>query len=156
MNAMRNLFCLLLPLTLAAQEVPPGEGLGLDLRRELGSDPTTRIHLITSGCWDGLLLSPAAPQTVRMWQRRRAEATVEVWDVAFQESLGNRTFHLFFEDLRSRLLRAFASPPASHGAIELSQFMLSDPANPQQTNLNTVRSLQDRYNRLPPNGSPVR
>jgi hypothetical protein len=153
---MRTLFCLLLPLTLAAQEVPPGEGLALDLRRELGSDPTIRIHLVTSGCWDGLLLSSTSPQTVRMRQRRRAEATVEVWDLGFQESLGSRTFHLFFVDLRSRLLRAFASPPASHGAIELSQFMQSDPSSPQQTNLTTVRSLQDRYNRLPPNGSPVR
>ena len=153
---MRALYCLLLPLTLAAQDPRPVEGLTLDLRTELGSDPTARIALVSPGCWEGLVLSAGALQSPRKPRLRRAEATVEVWDVAFQESPRSQAFNLYLADFRSRLLRALANPPESHAAIELGELMLSDPGNPQGLNLTTVRSLQERFNRLPPNGSPVR
>jgi hypothetical protein len=81
---------------------------------------------------------------------------VEVWDFAFQESLRDKTFRLFRGDLGERLMKALAAPPASHAEIELAEFMMADPSNPAATNLNVVRSLQERFNRLPPNGSPVR
>jgi hypothetical protein len=34
--------------------------------------------------------------------------------------------------------------------------MLSDPSNPQVLDLTKVKSMQDRFNVLPPNGSPLK
>lgn len=34
--------------------------------------------------------------------------------------------------------------------------MLSDPGNPQLLDLTRVQALQERFNRLPPNESPVK
>jgi hypothetical protein len=34
--------------------------------------------------------------------------------------------------------------------------MVSDPSNPQKLDLTRVQSMQERFNRLPPNGSLAR
>jgi hypothetical protein len=96
-------------------------------------------------------MQPAPPT-----RRRAAEATVEVWDWAFQESRRGSAFSLYLGTLSQRLSRALALPPPSHGSLELSELMLSDPGHPQKLDLIKVKSLQDRFNRLPPNGSPVK
>ncbi|BDU70375.1 hypothetical protein GETHOR_24760 [Geothrix oryzae] len=151
---MNALSCLLLPLALAAQE-PPALGLALDVRTELGGDPMAGIRLAPRGCWDGLLLG-SPPRPLPPASRRAPEATVEVWDIALQEPPRHRAFRLFLGDFRARLNRALAIPPFSHGAIELGEFMMSDPSQPQWLDSVKVRSLQERFNRQPPHGSPVR
>ena len=83
-----------------------------------------------------------------------AEATVEVWDLAPPELGRAATFSLFLDTLRRSLSRAWETPPPSHQAIELVDFVLSDPSNPQKLDLTKVQSMQERFNRLPPNGSP--
>jgi hypothetical protein len=81
---------------------------------------------------------------------------VEVWDFALRESPRAAAFGFFLGTLRQRLSKAWELPPASHQALELSEFMLSDPSNPQKLDLTKVKSLQERFNALPPNGSPVK
>ena len=147
---MRALACLLLPALLAAQEPGPA----LDLHTELGTDPHARIRLAPPGCWDGLLLGAARP--VKPARRGVAGATVEVWDLALREAPDRATFGLYLEGLRSRLARGFAAPPPSHGKLELAELVGSDPSSPQKLDLTKVKSMQERFNRLPPNGSPVR
>jgi hypothetical protein len=113
------------------------------------------IQLTPPGCWDQLLLGSIARPTPPA-RRRPAEATVEVWDFALRESAREATFGFFLGTLRQRLSRAWALPPPSHQALELSEIMLADPSNPQKLDLTKVKSLQERFNALPPNGSPVR
>lgn len=149
---MRLPASLLLACALAAQEA--GGPARLDLHTDLGTEPTARIRLAPPGCWDGLLLSGTRP-LVRPARGRPAEATVEVWDLAYRETPRQATFHLYLEDLRARLARGFAAPPPSHGRVELAEVVGSDPSNPQKLDLTKVQSMQERYNRLPPNGSPV-
>jgi hypothetical protein len=153
---MRALLCLLIPWFLAAQEPEVIQGLALDLHTKLGADSAARIQLVTPGCWDGLLLSSTiVPQTPRT-ARRTAEATVEVWDLAPRESPRTRAFGLFLEALRERLAKALAAPPPKYQALELSEIMANDPSTPQKLDLTKVKSMQDRFNRLPPSGSPAK
>jgi hypothetical protein len=127
----------------------------MELRQSLGMAPAPLIRLAPPGCWDQLLLG-CASRPAPPGRRRSAEATVEVWDVALQESTRDATFGFFLGTLRQRLSKAWALPPASHQALELSELMLSDPSNPQKLDLTKVKSLQERFNALPPNGSPVK
>ncbi len=152
---MRILIGLLLPGLLTAQEPVPATGSPMALRKSLGVMPDALIQLAPPGCWDQLILGsvfqPAPPA-----RRGLAEATVEVWDVALRESTREAIFGFFLGTLRQRLSRAWELPPASHQALELSEIMLGDPSSPQKLDLTKVKSLQDRFNALPPNGSPVR
>lgn len=151
---MRGLICFLLPVFLAAQE--PAPGLTLDLRTDLGSDSTADLRLVQRGCWDRLILG-ATVRPVQPARRRAAEATVEVWDWALPEaSQREQSFGLYLDVLQQRLSRAFAVPPPKHQALELSEIMQNDPSTPQKLDLTKVKSMQDRFNRNPPNGSPVR
>ena len=130
--------------------------LPLDLRTDLGSDPAARIRRVPPGIWNGLLLASRTPPPVHAHDRRRfAEATVEVADFLPPGSPRTEAFTFYLRDLRTRLLRGFQVPPPSHGQIELAEFMGSDPSHPEASNLDRARSLQDRFNRIPPNGSPV-
>ncbi|WP_243382026.1 hypothetical protein [Geothrix alkalitolerans] len=133
---------------LAAQEVGT-----LDLRTDLGTDPIVHLRLVHPGCWDSLILH-AAPQPLRAPQRGDAGATVEVWDLAYQDTPRREAFNLTLKALRDRLIRAFAAPPPSHGKIELSELVASDPSNPQQLDLTKVQSMQERFN-PPPRTSPA-
>jgi hypothetical protein len=151
---MRPLIGLLLAPLLAAQGAG-GSDLPLDLRTDLGSDLVAQIRLAPSGCWNGLLLGASTPPA-RPKPRRPAEATVEIWDLALRESPRHEAFGLYLGALRKRLSKALELPPPSHQSIELSEFMLSDPANPQKLDLTRVESMQERFNKLPPNGSPVK
>ena len=81
---------------------------------------------------------------------------MEVWDFAPREAPRDGAFGLFLGNLRQRLSKAWELPPASHQALELSEIMLSDPSSPQKLDLTRVKSMQDRFNVLPPNGSPVK
>jgi hypothetical protein len=155
---MRALACLLLPALLGAQD-PSGiqpPALGLDLRTDLGTDPLAALQLVPPRAWDGLILGVLATPPPRQGRRGTAGATVEVWDFALLESSRGAAFSLYLGFLRDRLNRAWALPPPGHGKIELAEFVFSDPANPQKLDLTKVKSLQDRFNRLPPHGSPVR
>ena len=152
---MRTLICLLLPALLGALEPAPVPGLALELQSELGRDPLAAIRLVPPGCWDALVQGSPLARTPPA-RPRSGEATVEVWDVASQLSLRSETFGFYLSNLRARLSRALAVPPPKHQAIELSEIMFSDPGNPQKLDLIKVKSLQERFNRLPPNGSPVK
>lgn len=147
--------CLLLPFALAIQEPNPIPALVLDLRSDLGADPMSRIQLAPAGCWNGLVLAAAA-RPMPPDRKRAAGTTVEVWDFFPSPSPRQEAFGLYLDTLRERLSRAWLSPPPVHGAIELSEIMFSDPASPQKLDLTKVKSLQERYNRMPPNGSPVK
>ena len=151
---MRPFLCCLLVSLLVAQEpaqLPPAL---LDLQTDLGSDPAAGIQVAPRGCWDGLLFGAV----VRPPPRRPTvgEATVEVWDLLPPSRPRQEAFSLYLGSLRERLSRAFAQPPPKLQALELSEIMLSDPSNPQKLDLTKVKSMQDRFNRLPPNGSPVK
>ena len=152
---MRTLIGLLLPGLLVAQEPALALRPPVELQRSLGVDPTSLIQLVPPGCWDQQLLGrvdrPAPPA-----RRGATEATVEVWDFALRETPREATFGFFLGTLRQRLSKAWELPPASHQALELSEIMLSDPGSPQKLDLTKVKSLQDRFNVLPPNGSPVK
>jgi hypothetical protein len=87
--------------------------------------------------------------------QRTGEATVEVWDLLPPPSPRCEAFDFFMAPLRDHLSKALALPPPSHQAIELNQFMLSDPSQLQKLDLTKVESMQERFNRLPPNGSPM-
>jgi hypothetical protein len=147
---MRAFLSLLLPLSLSAQ----GAGLDLDLRTRLGSDAAAGITLVPPGSWHGLLLgSTAAP--VKQTRRSTPGKTVEVWDFALRESVLDTGFRLLKTDLREKLNRAWELPPPTHQSIELWEFQASDPSRPQELELDRVKSMQERFNRLPPSGSPV-
>jgi hypothetical protein len=146
----RSVLALLIALPLAAASPE----LRLDLRTTLGTDPSTEITLIPPGIWDGLLLAARAP-VQHSGRQGIAEATVEVSDFALRTSAREVSFALYLQDLRKRLLRGFQLPPPSHGKIELAEFVGSDPTRPQDLELTRVQSLQERFNRLPPSGSPV-
>lgn len=152
---MRTLIWLLLPGFLLAQDPDPVPGLPGELRKSLGGTPVPLIQLAPPGCWDQLLLA-GVPRPASPGRRRLAETTVEIWDFAPRDSAREATFGFFLGTLRQRLTRAWALPPPSHQALELSEFMLSDPSSPQKLDLTRVKSLQERFNALPPNGSPVR
>lgn len=150
MRPLAWFLCLTLPL--AAQG--PG-ALSLDLATLLGTDPADQLQLAPRGCWDGLVLGQAT-QPPRPETRRMGEATVEVWDLALVPSPRAEAFSLYLGALRERLSRALQVPPPSHGTIELGDFMAADPGSPQKLDLTRVKSMQERFNRLPPAGSPVR
>ncbi|WLT31216.1 hypothetical protein [Geothrix sp. PMB-07] len=140
--------------SLLTTQVEPVFQTTLDLRTELGSDSAARIQLAPHGCFEGLILgavSRTAPTAARTGQ-----ATVEVWDLLPPASPRREAFALYLATLRERLSRAWLAPPPSHGFIELGEFMLSDPSSPQTLDLTKVKSMQERFNQLPPNGSPVR
>ena len=152
---MRALTCLLLSCCLAAQEAASIPIRTLEMSTELGTDPATRIHLAPSGCWNGLILGAAvrpAPPT----RRGGAEATVEVWDLLPPSSPRQEAFWLYQTTLRERLSKAWLAPPPSHGFIELGEIMQNNPSEPQKLDITKVKSMQERYNRMPPNGSPVK
>ena len=149
---MRILISLLLPLGLAAQGT--GVDLNLDLRTRLGSDPLAGIALVLPGSWNGPLQGRT---TAPLKQTRRGTPgkTVEVWDFALRESPLDTGFRLLQSELREKLNRAWEVPPAKHQSLELNDFMQSDPSRPQDLDLTRVQSMQERFNRLPPSGSPV-
>ncbi len=150
---MRLLCSLLLASTLVAQA--PGFGIEgpPDHWSALGADPVAGIQLTPPGCWDGLLLGAAAGPTRR---RLGSEATVEVWDLLPPSSPRREAFSLYLGGLRERLSQAFAQPPPKLQALELNDLMLSDPSQPQKLDLTKVKSMQERFNRLPPHGSRVK
>ncbi len=145
---MRLLSCLLVFLPLAAQDAVGLPVTSPGFRSRFEKDPLTRVLLVPPGCWEGLLLNtalrpPPAPQ------RRAGQATVEVWDLAYHETPRQEAFSLYRKDLRRSLIRVMAQPPSRHGAIELGELMLSDPAHPERLDLTRVQSLQERFNRPP-------
>ncbi len=150
---MRILCCLLLASILAAQAPEPGFGGPPDHWSALSADPVAGIQLAPPGCWAGLLLGAAAGLPRR---QLGSEATVEVWDLLPPGSPRRETFSLYLGGLRERLSRAFAQPPPKLQALELSDIMQSDPSQPQKLDLTKVKAMQERFNRLPPNGSPVK
>jgi hypothetical protein len=85
-----------------------------------------------------------------------AEAMVEVWDLLPPGSPRHEAFGVFLGSLRERLSRAWLVPPPTHQAIELSEIMANDPGTPQKLDLTKVKSMQDRFNRLPPNRTTVK
>jgi hypothetical protein len=139
-------------MTLAAQEILPVRELLLDLRTGLGATPTAKIRLASGG---RLLLARSQPPVSKPRQSLD-EATVEVWDLLPLTSQRQETFDQFRVSLRERLSRALELPPPSHQALELAEIMVSDPSNPQKLDLTRVQSMQERFNRLPPNGSLAR
>jgi len=149
MTRLSALLLIALPLGAA----PPD--LRLDLRMALGADSAKEITLVPQGIWDGLLLAARGPARPSANRRGLPEATVEVSDFFLPTSPRTESFQTYVQNLRERLLRGFKAPPPSHGAIDLSEFMESDPAHPGELDSTRARTLQDRFNRLPPNGSPV-
>jgi len=127
---------------------------GLGLHSDLGMDPAAQVRLAPPGCWDRLILS-GPPRPLPSPRRGPAGATVEVWDLAYPDTPRRETFTLYLQGLKGRLTQAFATPPPSHGTIELGDIMQSDPSQPQKLDLTKVRSMQDRFN-PPPRITPVR
>ena len=152
---MRALLCLLLAPMLIGQEPLPVRELALDSRTELGTDPGMGIRLAPQGCWNGMILA-APPRPLQTSRKTPGEATVEVWDLPFQESSRNLAFGLYLGALRQRLSKALEAPPPKHQALELGEIMANDPSNPQKLDITKVKSMQDRFNRMPPAGSPVK
>jgi hypothetical protein len=115
----------------------------------LGTLPATQ--LVYPGCWDGLLLSVTAPQR-KPSQRKQPGATVEVWDIAPQESPRQEVFRRFLGDLRQRLSRALAAPPASHGQTDLALLAgsVATKGDASGVDMLIVQSMQERFNRPPP------
>lgn len=152
---MRTLICLLLTGFLASQEAPRVPLPALDLRSELGADPAAGLCLAPRGCWDGLVLGIRSRHPSQV-QIRSGQTTVEVWDLLPPSSPRQEGFALYATTLRERLSKAWLAPPPPHGAIELSEFMFTDPASPQKLDPTKVKSMQERFNRMPPNGSPAK
>ena len=148
---MRTLPCLLLAPVLAAQVPGPvGPKAGWSAH---GPDPAAAIQLVPPGCWDGLLLGAAVQPSGR---RTGSGATVEVWSLLPPESPRREAFSLYLGSLRERLSRALAQPPPKLQALELSELLQSDPSQPQKLDLTKVKSMQERFNRLPPSGSSAK
>lgn len=152
---MRRLLCLLFPVFLSAQEGGQGLGLTLNLKTALDEDPTSRIRLAPKGCWEGLLLRSASPSPPA--RKRKNEAIVEVWDVAFQETPRQATFRLFRDALLQDIARALALPLASYAQQDLAIIggYVARHGSAAGVDNVVVQSLQNRFNALPPNGSPV-
>ena len=149
---MRFLTCLLVASILAAQDPAPIQApFQLDLRTDLGADPAGGIQLAPRGCWDGLLLGTTRP--VKPARRGMAEATVEVWELLPPQSPRREAFGLFMGALRERLSKAWLAPPPKHQALELGEIMANDPSSPQKLDLTKVKSMQERFNQLPPHRS---
>lgn len=148
---------ILLPWCLLAQTPGPIKAPVLDLRTGLGQNPRDLICLAPEGCWNGLVLGadPKLPRPESTHRKRSGEATVEVWDLIPPSRPKAEAFALYLESLRERMSKAWLSPPPTHQSIELGEFMQSDPSNPQHLDLTRVKSLQERFNQLPPNGSPA-
>ncbi|MBI1751714.1 MAG: hypothetical protein HY014_11890 [Acidobacteria bacterium] len=151
---MHPLPWLLAPVFLAAQG-PSAEALALGGRPPLGSDPAAQIQLVPTGSWAGLMLSVTAKPALAPPPRRRrmAEATVEVWDVAFRETPRQETFRLFREALLQSIRGIWRFAPPSHGRIDAG--IRAGNGSGTGTDVAMVQSLQQRFNSLPPNGSPV-
>ena len=146
---MRSLISgLLLSSCLTAQEVGK-----LEFPTELGTPPEP-IRLVVPGCWDGLILGVTA-KPLKLSRREPAGATVEVWDLAYRDTPRREAFGLYLRTLKERLSQALALPPPKHQALELSEFVLSDPSHPEQLDLTKVQSMQDRFN-PPPRLAPPR
>lgn len=146
---------LLLPWLLVSQEPELLRSHTPDLQMTLGVDPLSQIHLAPTGCWDGLLLGAALRPEAPVPQRS-GEATVAVWDLLPPTSPRGETFALYLATMRERLSKAWLAPPPKHQAIELCEVMSNDPSTPQKLDLTKVISLQGRFNRMPPAGSPVK
>jgi hypothetical protein len=151
----RSVILLSLASSLGAQD-PTGTNLHLDLSTDLGSDPTAKVRLVPSGCWAGLMLSATARATPPMPSRRQrvAEATVEVWDIAYHETRSQETFRLFKENLLLSIRAMWRFAPASHGQIDAA--IRGGDGKGGSTDMAMVRSLVQRFNQLPPEGSPVK
>lgn len=117
----------------------------------LGSDPLQQVRLAPPGCWDALVLG-----SLRNRPAGRNGATVEVWDFISAEGDRAARFRAQQGDLRQRLLQAWAVPPPTHGQLDLADFMAVAASQPQKLDLGRAKALQDRFNRLPPAGSPVK
>lgn len=151
---MRIFMEFLVPIYLATPWARASEPLKLDVHTKLQSDPATQIHLVPTGCWTGLMLSATThPTCVSPSRRRLAEATVEVWDVAFREISRQETFRLFKEALFLSLRTMWRFAPPSHSRIDAA--IRAGNGSGAGTDLSMVQSLQQRFNGLPPNGSPV-
>lgn len=156
---MRTLFCMLFASLLVAQE--PAAIPTLDLRTDLGGDAMARILLAPRGCWEGLLLSAQAARGAKPQSRSRTrsgEATVEVWDVTFHETPRETTFRLFRDALLASIAQALKLPMPSHGKIDLAILGSYVASHGSAAGVDTamVQSLQNRFNALPPNASPMR
>ncbi len=152
---MRTEFFLLVSLMVSAQDPLPIREMALDLQTDLGVDSVVKIHLVPRGCWDGLILGISRRPAPRA-TRQAGEATVEVWDLLPPSSPRQEAFDLFLVSLRESLSKALVLPLPKNQAIELREIMASDPSNPQELDLTKVKSMQERFNRLPPNGSLVK
>lgn len=149
-------------MSLAPALAAQGQGglqVGLDRHMALGSETPAEIPLTPKGCWEGLLLSVAAattphPAAPPSGQRRVAEATVEVWDVVFQETRSQETFRLFRDQLLLSIRQNWRFAPPSHGRIEAG--IRAGDGRGGGTDMAMTQSLQQRFNALPPNGSPLR
>jgi len=82
------------------------------------------------------------------------EATVEVWAFSFCESPREETFRLFREALLQSLQALWRFTPASHASIDAA--IRAGNGRGGGGDMAMVQSLQQRFNALPPNGSPVR
>lgn len=138
---------------LALAAAPPD--LPLAFHPSLGTDPAGAIRLAPPGCFDGLLFAAQTRSVQPSPRRGMPGATVEVADFLPPENPRAESFAFYLADLQTRLLRGFQAPPPSHGKIELAEFVGSDPSHPEASNLDRARSLQERFNRVPPSGSPV-
>ncbi len=121
----------------------------------MDEDPASRIRLAPKGCWEGLLLSStsATPPT----RKRKNEAIVEVWDVAFHETPRQTTFRLFRDALLQDIAQALALPLASYAQQDMAivgGYVARHGSGAGVDNV-MVQALQNRFNALPPNGSPV-
>lgn len=155
--------CFLVPGLLAGGEADPC--LKLAFSPSLGVDPTAEIHLIPSGSLKGLWLrlgaetrdlapDPSSTPTTPARRHRMAQATVEVWDFALpEEPPRQQTFRLFREVLLLSIKDNWRFAPPSHGHIDAA---IRGGGNGAGADMAMVKSLQQRFNSLPPNGSPVR
>jgi hypothetical protein len=93
----------------------------------------------------------AAPR-LKQARRNQQGATVEVWDLAPQESPRQEVFRRFLGDLRQRLSRALAAPPSSHGQTDLAILAgcVATKGEASGVDMLIVQSMQERFNRPPP------
>jgi hypothetical protein len=136
------------------------QGLSQPFTSPFGQDSFPSLELAPTGRWEGLLLSvtegaAATVQKPKASKRRRQvpEATVEVWDFAYQEPPAQETFRLFREQLLLSIRSNWRFAPPSHGRIDLA--IRGGGTAGMGSDMAMVQSLQQRFNRLPPSGSPV-
>ena len=79
---------------------------------------------------------------------------MEVLDFALPESPREAGFRFFLNDLRQRLSQAMAVPPPAYGQADLAILAgcVASQGNALGLDMVMVRSLQDRFNSLPPSG----